>query len=552
MFTTDKNAQLVLSLLKEYGIKKIVVSPGWTNVPISMTVQNDPWFEVYSVVDERSAAYFATGLAFESNEPVVISCTGATASRNYIPALTEAYYRNIPIIALTSQAHINHDIRNFAPQSTDRSVSQNDIKKISVMLPHIKDQKDYNRCEVLINDALIKATTKGNGPVHINLPVNHTDFSIDQEQIDVTKIEYYDEQKMTDDIALLRKELLDKKIGILIGAHNKFSESTTKAMNDFIDSYNVVVFTDHTSNYVGRNQVVTGRIFDLLNSKNDPDIWIDMGSVTGDYSVPPHIEGKNTWRISENGEIVQRNFEKVQKIFDCKEEFFFNSLSDKKSKNSNQYYKEICKELKRIKIPDIPLSNTFIAGELAKNIPKKSSLHLGILNSLRNMNFYELDQSIDSTANVGGFGIDGPISTIIGQSMVDKEKIYFGLVGDLAFFYDMNALGIRHISNNVRIILVNNGLGAEFRVNPSLEQQFGEKTNKFIAAEGHNGSAKAWAKSMGFEYITADSKEQFSKQIKGFCSSDVDAFSKPVIFEVFTTAENEQIGLDLIRLENNA
>lgn len=106
MYTSDTAARVVLSLLKQYGIKKIVVSPGSTNAPISMTVQSDPWFEVYSVVDERSAAYFATGLAYESGEPVVISCTGATASRNYLPALTEAYYRNLPVIALTSQHHV--------------------------------------------------------------------------------------------------------------------------------------------------------------------------------------------------------------------------------------------------------------------------------------------------------------------------------------------------------------------------------------------------------------------------------------------------------------
>ena len=141
MYTEDLNTQMVLELLKEYGIKKIVVSPGTANVAITISVQHDPWFEVYSVIDERSAAYFATGLAFESGESVAISCTGATASRNYLSAMTEAFYRKLPIVAITSQHHTS-DYRNLVPQITDRRVSQSDVKKISGDLPFIKDNDD--------------------------------------------------------------------------------------------------------------------------------------------------------------------------------------------------------------------------------------------------------------------------------------------------------------------------------------------------------------------------------------------------------------------------
>ena len=228
MYTTDKSAQIVLSLLKQYGIKKIVVSPGTTNVPIAMTVQNDPWFEVYSVVDERSAAYFATGLAYESGEPVVISCTGATASRNYLSGLTEAYYRNLPIIALTSQHHVA-DRRDLTPQVTDRSVSQNDIKKVSAMLPVVKDTEDFERCETLVNDALIKATTRGGGPVHINLLVDSS-YPFTQQPSDfiARKIQYYDDELISHCMKDLKNELKDKKIGVFIGSHRKFTSDGLK------------------------------------------------------------------------------------------------------------------------------------------------------------------------------------------------------------------------------------------------------------------------------------------------------------------------------------
>ena len=97
-YTDEPQAQIVIALLKEHGVRKIVVSPGATNIPIAGSVQSDPFFEVYSSVDERSAAYIACGLAEDSGEPVAISCTGATASRNYMPGLTEAYYRKLPIM----------------------------------------------------------------------------------------------------------------------------------------------------------------------------------------------------------------------------------------------------------------------------------------------------------------------------------------------------------------------------------------------------------------------------------------------------------------------
>ena len=101
-YTAERNAQIVISLLKSHGIRKIIASPGATNICFVASVQIDPFFEVYSCVDERSAAYMACGLAAESGEPVVISCTGATSSRNYMPGLTEAYYRKLPILAITS------------------------------------------------------------------------------------------------------------------------------------------------------------------------------------------------------------------------------------------------------------------------------------------------------------------------------------------------------------------------------------------------------------------------------------------------------------------
>jgi len=133
-YSSDKNAQILVVLLKAHGIRKIVASPGTTNMALVGSCQYDPWFEVYSCVDERSAAYMACGLADESGEPVVITCTGASASRNYLPGLTEAYYRKLPVLAVTFFVGY-YGIGNLVPQVIDRSVWPKDTFKYKVELP---------------------------------------------------------------------------------------------------------------------------------------------------------------------------------------------------------------------------------------------------------------------------------------------------------------------------------------------------------------------------------------------------------------------------------
>jgi len=163
------------------------------------------------------------------------------------------------------------------------------------------------------------------------------------------------------------------------------------------------------------------------------------------------------------------------------------------------------------------------------------------------MDFFEVDKSVLTSSNVGGFGIDGALSTLLGQSMADRSRLAFGLVGDLAFFYDMNALGNRHVHNRLRILLVNNGRGVEFRLNKTLENQWGSDTDELIAARGHFGSGKGWAESMGFRYMTASDTQTFDQQIEEFCHPDLNHFEQPVLFEVFTDVIDEKQALQNMR-----
>ena len=140
-YTDERAVQILLSVLKANGIRKIIASPGTTNITFVGSVQQDLWFEVYSSVDERSAAYLACGLAEETGEAVVLTCTGATASRNYYSGLTEAYYRKLPILAVTSHQGVDR-IGHLIAQNIDRRQLPNDIVNLSLEIPFVTNPRD--------------------------------------------------------------------------------------------------------------------------------------------------------------------------------------------------------------------------------------------------------------------------------------------------------------------------------------------------------------------------------------------------------------------------
>lgn len=248
-YTDERNAQIVISLLKAHGIKKVVASPGTTNICLVASLQQDPFFEIYSAADERSAGYIACGLSAESGEPVVLSCTGATASRNYMSALTEAYYRKLPILVITS-SRSNFQIGHNIDQVTDRTVLPNDVAKLSVQLPLIynNDEAEWG-CVVAANKAILELSHHGNGPVHINLETNYS-WNYNVKELPETRAIYRFLNE--NDLPKVNAE----RVAIMVGAHLKWNDRLIAAVDRFCEDYNAVVLCDHTSNYKGKYRIL--------------------------------------------------------------------------------------------------------------------------------------------------------------------------------------------------------------------------------------------------------------------------------------------------------
>lgn len=543
-YSSERSIQILISLLKAHNIKKVIASPGTTNVTLVASLMQDPFFELYSSVDERSAAYIACGLSAESGEPVVLSCTGATASRNYAPGLTEAFYRKLPILAVTSTQDASR-IGHLRAQVIDRRSQFNDLVILSEQIPVVKDEQDEWNVNLRINRALLELNHRGGGPVHINLTTTYSpDFSV-KELPPVRVIRRITQNDMFPDIP-------QGRTAIFVGNHKKFTEAETRAIDIFCSAHDAVVFCDQTSGYYGKYRVQFALAINQINMVSDLrflDTLIHIGEVSGDSSTQ-QLKAKRVWRVSEDGEL-RDTFQKLEYVFEMPEEVFFNKYSEGSKENHTNYLESCNAVLNEVRanIPELPLSNTWIAMQTAHRIPKNSILHLSILNSLRNWNMFEVDESIERSSNTGGFGIDGMMSSLIGASLNDKNKLCFLVIGDLAFFYDMNSLGNRHVGNNIRILLVNNGKGTEFRNFDHPGAAFGEEADLYIAAGGHYGNkskelVKHYAQDLGFEYMMADSKESFLAQIDTFVKPEMT--TKPMIFEVFTTNEDESDALKTI------
>ena len=542
-YSSNKNVQILVSLLKAHGIRYVIASPGTTNLEFVVSLQHDSYFKMYSCVDERGAAYMACGLASETGEPVVITCTEATASRDYYPGLTEAFHRKLPILAVTG-LHDYKYINNLEPQVIDRTVSPLDTFKKKINLPVIKDEDDYKY------EALIELRKRDKGPVHINMPWNagKFDFSV-TELPSVKKIDhYYYEDEFP--------AMPDKKIAVLVGSHIDWSDRQTKLMDDFCASNNAIVICDHTSKYYGKYRAQCTLITTQQKPGNllkDIDILIHIGEEFGDDVTRKALSGvKEVWRVSPDG-ILRDTFGKLTKIFEMPEDQFLLKYSEGRVAKGNTFISDYNNQMEHLEnnIPELPFSSIYVASKASKLLPKNSVLHLGASDTIRAWNFFRLPEGIKSRANSGCRGIDGCVSSLVGASLASRDTLYIGVFGDLTFFYDMNALGNRHIGGNVRIIVVNNDGGNIFRHNGHTAQVWlgYEKTNEFVAAGGHFGKQsekllRQYSENLGFDYITASNKDEFDKGIKKFLNPSVDG--KPILFEIFTQSKNDSDAFDII------
>lgn len=547
MYTVVENARIVISLLKKHNIKHIVLSPGGSNIPIVQGVQDDPFFKCYSVVDERSAMYVAIGIYLQTGEIVATSCTSAQATRNYLPGLTEAFYKHIPILAITMSKHPKYLGQEYMQCPIQTSLPIDAVKK-SYSLPRISTNDDRILCIRTVNEAILELTHNGNGPVQLNIEALDSETWKVDETMELPDVRVINRYCSADDIQDIK--LNGRKTMLLIGEHRPFSLEEFRTIESFCESNNCFVYTTHISNYCGKYSlnavpILVGSTHDYYVKALRPEVVITIGGTTGDYDLLNMLTSDNNgnlevWRVNIDGNVVD-TYGKLTKVFQMNYTTFFDKLSQVIDHRNHEYYNNWLngKNQMAIESVELPFSNIAIAQRLHLKVPANSYLNFAILNSFRSWLYFDIDSTIKSFCNVAAFGIDGCLSTMIGQSFT-TDNLCFLVTGDLSFYYDMNAIALRQIRNNVRIILVNNNGGAEFKLNTIHLQT---DVSRYIAADNHFKDARAWTEANGFMYLRATNISELDKISDIFFANS----ERPIVMEVFTEADNERKALGIAR-----
>lgn len=540
MFSKIGNVQIIVALMKEHGVRHIVLSAGTRHVPIAHSVENDPFFTCYSVVDERSAGYYALGLAKQLGEPVAIACTSSTATLNYSPPIAEAYYQNIPLLVLTGDRH-PYRLHQLEDQMIDQVDMYRNYCKHCVNLPLVNNAEDEWYCQRLVNEALLELDHHGKGPVQINFPIASTIEDIADASVPelpavnvIRRLELSRRPEMWDQAFGKLKSA--KRILVIVGEGAPLPQKDIDAISQFAERFNCIIAVEHVSNLTCRNSRDTfltvaampfGKFKGML-----PDVVITFGgNFISKWKARLRGQGGNFehWCITESGKVCDP-FKSLTRIFECTPGEFFAYFAAKGAglKNDCKYLNDMDKVTAGIDLPEIPYSNMMAIKMLSEKIQPNSMVHLSILNSVRIMQYFPLASGVTAYSNIGTDGIDGCMSTFLGSSRLDENRMSYLVIGDLSFFYDMNSVMLRDIKSNVRIMLVNNEGAAEFHYTMGEERL--PNINVHIAAE-HHKQARQWVESNGFNYLSARNEEELKQAIQAFSDPNAEG---PMLLEVFT------------------
>lgn len=534
MYSDRKNVLQLVALLKAYGIKHIVISPGSRNSPLTHTFAAEPFFICHSVVDERSAAFYALGVIQATGEPVAACCTSGTAVLNYAPAVAEAYYQQLPLLLITADRP-EWWIGQMAGQTIPQPGAYNTLVCKSVQLPEINTSKEEWYCNRLINEALLELTHYIKGPVQINVPISEPLFQYTEEKLpSVRKIDRLLSTKVFNSEEYIRRFQQSGKRLILVGQLPPDNQLTS-ILEKLVEQANCVVLAEHLANvhssaFVGNFDSILSEIKQDELIEYIPDLLITVGGHVVSKKIhqllrknPP----KEHWHISPNGEIIDL-YQHLTDVIEAEPINFFQKLTGLDYNIKDNSFINLWFSLSTRQ----PLLKPEYSAQMAikmvmEELPRNCSLHLANSSSVRHAQLFPLKEGVQVFCNRGTSGIDGCMSTAVGYAAVNKE-LTFLFIGDLAFFFDMNALWNRQLNKNMRILLSNNSCGGIFHNLPGLNKS--AAINGYISAS-HDMHAKLWAEATGFTYLSASNEEELKETIPLFMTEESD---KPILLEVFT------------------
>ena len=544
-------AQFIIQLCEAKGVKHIVISPGSRNAPLTIGFTNHSFFKCYSIVDERSAAFFALGIAQQTLEPVAVVCTSGSALLNYYPAVAEAFYTGLPLVVISADRpphliNVGDGQTIIQPNAFGKHILfEANLKPTTKRFP-FGVQYVQKKAQTLISKALDTAHQKM-GPVHINVPFDEPLYETVNQPIAIQSVlKKYLLDTFTQISNSTLKTWQNAKRKLVVVGVNPPNSLESSIIEHLANDPSVIVLTETTSNLHHPNFFPSIDQLIAPLKKNEfkqlqPDLLVTFGGLIVSKKLKAFLrEYKPTQHWHIDNYKANDTYFCLNKHFKSTPNAFFKSLF-KSSKSINSTYFETWSTIKqwRLKrhanyLKSMSFSD-FKAFELiSKAIPNNYMVQSGNSSAIRYLQLFEFESSIHLYCNRGTSGIDGSTSTAVGASVVSKFPTLL-ITGDLSFFYDINGLWNNYISDNFKIIVINNNGGGIFRILPGNDNS--ELFETYFETK-HHRSAKTLAQDFGFTYSSADSIATLNDALFAFFDDN----STPKLLEIFTPySENDKI-----------
>lgn len=542
-------AQSIIEICHAKGVHDIIISPGSRNAPLTIGFTQNSKFNCYSIADERCAAFFALGIAQQTQKPVAVVCTSGSALLNYYPAFAEAFYSQIPFIVISADRPFSKiDIGDGQTIRQENVFSNHSLYNANLT----ESASESN--DVFINEAINIAIAR-KGPVHINVPFeeplyetvhkltvdfNITGLNIPQRLVDVDDI-----------IAFTTLWNYSNKILIVVG--ECFPHSIEQEWIEKLALLpSVVVMTETTSNlhhssFINSIDTLITPFSNADYLKLQPRILITFGGMIVSKRVKAFLrkyKPRHHWHIDEHR--AYNTFGILTKHFKVTPNQFFKQFLPFIKVTESDYKAQFDKIYKQRKINHSKFLATASFSDLKafegilSSLPQEIHLQISNSSAIRYVQLFDLDYSIEVFCNRGTSGIDGSTSTAIGAAIGSKKPTVL-ITGDIGFLYDSNALWNNYIPKDFKIILINNGGGGIFRILPGHSEN---DTFHTFFETSHCLTAEHLAKMYQFHYTTASDTKSLLKGMKQlFATND-----KPCILEIFTpTRENDKVLKDYFK-----
>lgn len=525
-----------------HGVRKVVIAPGSRNAPLIFAFTAQAELECLSITDERSAAYFALGMAQQSGEAVALVCTSGTAVLNFAPAIAEAYYQNLPLLVFTADRPAEMIDQADGQTLRQSNIYGNYIKAHFDLPVETVVAADLQFSDRQVSQAIDTALSYPQGPVQINVPLREPIYTALPETHTHPKIiktiatEVFPTKESLETLKKMWTSY-ERKL-VLFGVYPK-DEELNELANRLANEPDVVVIGENLSNISGSKIITRPESFFSSLSVEEkvtfkPDLLITIGHSSICKQIKLYLreyQSAEQWQFESSLPYID-TYKSLTTIIPGSA---IDTLGKMPLGKTNSHYSETFQAQNRIItqrhntfVSDASLSDMSVVTNLLKLAPGGTTLHLANSTSVRWTQLFPTRSDLTYFCNRGTSGIDGSLSTAAGYAYASKQPTVF-LTGDLSFVYDSNGLWNNYIGNNFKIIVMNNNGGNIFRF--IGDKQLMEKSRNFFTTP-HQVKIKPLVEAYGLDYISCDSTESQEESLKNLFNAD-----KATVLEIFTDAD---------------